>query len=76
MFNLIPDEILGGNPVKIINRGCYVQNKNSRNRLLNFVYRILFGKEFVYQMKTGEVLQFGNCLYMNPVTFEELKSRI
>lgn len=76
MFNLIPDEIFGSMPVKIINRGYYVQKKNSRNRLLNFVYRILFGKEFVYEIKTGEVLKFGNCLYMNPVTFEYLKAKI
>ena len=76
MFDLIPDEILDGKPIKIISRGYYVQKKNSRNRLLNFVYRILFGKEFVYEMKTGEVLKFGNCLYMNPVTFKELKSII
>lgn len=76
MFNLIPDEILDGKPVRIINRGYYVQKKNSRNRLLNFVYRILFGTEFVYEIKTGEVYMVDNCLYMNPVTFEELKSRI
>ena len=76
MFDLIPDKILDGKPVKIVRRGYYVQKKNSRNRLLNFVYRILFGKEFVYEIKTGEVLKFGNCLYMNPITFEELKSRI
>ena len=76
MFDLIPDEILDGKPVKIVSRGYYVQKKNSRNRLLNFAYRILFGTEFVYEIKTGEVLQFGNCLYMNPVTFEELKSKI
>ena len=76
MFDLIPDEILDGKPVKIVSRGYYVQKKNSRNRLLNFVYGILFGTEFVYEIKTGEVLQFGNCLYMNPVTFEELKSKI
>lgn len=75
MFNLIPDEILDGNPVKIISRGYYVQKKNSRNRLLNFVYRILFGNEFVYEIKTGEILQFGNCLCMNPFTFKELKSK-
>lgn len=76
MFNLIPDEILDGKPVKIINRGYYVQKKNSRNRLLNFVYKILFGKEFVYEIKTGEVLKFENCLYMNPVTFKELKEHV
>ena len=76
MFDLIPDGIFEGKAVRIVSRGFYVQKKNSRNRLLNFVYRILFGTEFVYEMKTGEVLKFGNCLYMNPVTFEELKSRI
>lgn len=76
MFDLIPDEILDGIPVKIINRGYYVQKKNSRNRLLNFIYRILFGNEFVYEIKTGDVYMVDNCLYMNPVTFEELKTRI
>ena len=76
MFDLIPDEILDGKPVKIVSRGYYVQKKNSRNRLLNFVYGILFGTEFVYEIKTGEVFLFGNCLCMNPVTFKELKLKI
>ena len=76
MFDLIPDEILDGKPVKIVSRGYYVQKKNSRNRLLNFVYGILFGTEFIYEIKTGEVFLFGNWLCMNPVTFEELKSKI
>lgn len=76
MFDLIQDEILDGKHVKIISRGYYVQKKTSRNRLLNFVYGILFGTEFVYEIKTGEVFLFGNCLCMNPVTFKELKSKI
>ena len=76
MFDLIPDGIFEGKTVRIVSRGFYVQKKNSRNRLLNFIYRILFGNEFVYAIKTGDVSMVDNCLYMNPVTFEELKSRI
>lgn len=76
MFDLIPDGIFEGKPVKIASRGFYVQKKNSRNRLLNFIYRILFGNEFVYAIKTGDVYMVNNFLYMNPVTFEELKTRI
>ena len=76
MFDLIPDGIFEGNPVRIVSRGFYVQKKISRNRLLNFIYRILFGNEFVYAIKTGDVYMVDNFLYMNPVTFEELKAKI
>ena len=76
MFDVIPDGIFECKPVRIVSRGFYVQKKNSRNRLLNFIYRILFGNEFVYAIKTGDVYMVDNCLYMNPVTFEELKTRI
>ena len=76
MFALIPDGIFEGKTVRIVRRGFYVQKKNSRTRLLNFIYRILFGNEFVYEIKTGDVYMVDNCLYMNPVTFEELKTRI
>ena len=76
MFDLIPDVIFEGMPVRIVRRGFYVQKKNSRNRLLNFIYRILFGNEFVYEIKTGDVYMVDNCPCMNPVTFEELKARI
>ena len=76
MFDLIPDVIFEGKAVRIVSRGFYVQKKNSRNRLLNFIYRILFGNEFVYEIKTGDVYMVYNCLYMNPVTFEELKTKI
>ena len=76
MFDLIPDGIFECKAVRIVSRGFYVQKKNSRNRLLNFIYRILFGNEFVYEIKTGDVCMVDNCLYMNPVTFEELKTRI
>ena len=76
MFDVIPDGIVDCKRVRLVSRGFYVQRKNSRNRLLNFIYRILFGNEFVYAIKTGDVYMVDNCLYMNPVTFEELKSRI
>lgn len=76
MFDLIPDGIFEGKAVRIVSRGFYVQKKNSRNRLLNFIYRILFGNEFVYEIKTGDVCMVDNFLYMNPVTFEELKTKI
>ena len=76
MFDLIPDGIFEGKTVRIVSRGFYVQKKNSRNRLLNFIYRMLFGNEFVYAIKTGDVYMVDNCLYMNPVTFKELKSKI
>lgn len=76
MFDLMPDGIFEGKPVRIVSRGFYVQKKNSRNRLLDFIYRILLGYELVYEIKTGDVYMVDNCLYMNPVTFEELKVRI
>lgn len=76
MFDLITDGIFEGKAVRIVSRGFYVQKKNSRNRLLNFIYRILFGNEFAYEIKTGDVYMVDNCLYMNPVTFEELKTKI
>ena len=76
MFDMIPDAIFEGKTIRIVRRGFYVQKKSSRNRLLNFIYRILFGNEFVYEIKTGDVYMVDNCLYMNPVTFEELNSRI
>ena len=76
MFNLTPDGIFEGKPVRIVSRGFYVQKKNSRNRLLNFIYSIMFGNEFVYAIKTGDVYMFDNCIYMNPVTFKELKTKI
>lgn len=76
MFDLIPDGIFEGKSVRIVRRGFYVQKKNSRNRLLNFIYRIMFGNEFVYEIKTGDVYMVDNFLYMNPVTFEELKTKI
>ena len=76
MFDMIQDGIFEGKAVRIVSRGFYAQKKNSRNRFLNFIYRILFGNEFVYAIKTGDVYMVDNCLYMNPVTFEELKSRI
>ena len=75
MFKMIPDGIFEGKPVRIVSRGFYVRKKSSRNRLLNFIYRILFGNEFVYEIKTGDVYMVDNFLYINPVTFEELKTK-
>ena len=75
MFDVIPDAIFEGKPVRIVNRVFYAQKKNSKNRLLNFIYSILFGYELVYEIKTGDVYMVDDCLYMNPVTFEELKTK-
>ena len=76
MFEMNFDGTFEGKTVRIVRRGFYVQKKNSRNRFLNFIYRILFGNELVYEIKTGDVYMVDNCLYMNPITFEELKTRI
>ena len=40
MFDMIPDGIFEGKTVKIVSRGFYVQKKNSRNRLLNFIQKV------------------------------------
>ena len=42
-----PDYILYGKPVTIMHKGYYKQKKISRYRLLNFIYRILYGEEDV-----------------------------
>ena len=68
-----PDYILYGKPVMIIHKGCYKQKKISKCRLLNFIYKILYGKEFIFEIETGKVIECGNQLMMNPVTYNNLK---
>ena len=67
------DYILYGKPVMIVNKCCYKQKKTSRYRLLNFIYRILYGEEFIFEIETGKIIEFGNRLIMNPVTYRNLK---
>lgn len=71
-----PDDFYMGKPVRIIHRGYYTQKKNSKSTILNFIYRILFGTEFIYEIETGKVIEFGNCLLMNPITFQQVKELI
>ena len=68
-----PDYILYGNPVMIVNKCCYKQKKTSRYRLLNFIYRILYGEEIIFVIETGKIIEFGGLLAMNPVTYNNLK---
>ena len=68
-----PDCIFYGKPVTIIHKGYYKQKKTSRCRLLNFIYRILYGEEFIFEIETGKIIECGNQLMMNPVTYNNLK---
>lgn len=68
-----PDYIFYGNPVMIIHKGYYKQKKTSRCRLLNFIYRILYREEFIFEIETGKIIEYGNQLMMNPVTYNNLK---
>ena len=68
-----PDYILYGKPVMIIYKGCYKQKKISKCRLLNFIYKILYGKEFIFEIETGKIIEYDNRLMMNPVTYNILK---
>ena len=68
-----PDYILYGKPVTITHKGYYKQKKNSRYGVLNFIYRILYGKEFIFEIETGKIIECGNQLMMNPVTYNNLK---
>ena len=68
-----PDCIFYGKPVTIIHKGYYKQKKTSRCRLLNFIYRILYGEEFIFEIKTGKIIEYDNQLMMNPVTYNNLK---
>ena len=68
-----PDYILYGKPVAIVHKGYYKQKKTSRYRLLNFIYRILYGEEFIFEIETGKIIECGNQLMMNPVTYNNLK---
>ena len=43
-----PDCIFYGKPVMIMHKGYCKQKKTSRCRLLNFIYRILYGEEFIF----------------------------
>lgn len=71
-----PDYILYGKPVTIIYNGYYKQKKTSRYRLLNFIYRILYGEEFIFEIETGKIIECSNQLMMNPVTYNNLKETI
>ena len=68
-----PDYILYGKLVRIIHKGYYKQKKTSRYRLLNFIYRILYGEEFIFEIETGKIIECGSQLMMNPVTYSNLK---
>ena len=68
-----PDYILYGKPVTIVHKGYYKQKKTSRYGLLNFIYRILYGEEFIFEIETGKIIECGNQLTMNPVTYNNLK---
>ena len=57
----------------IIHKGYYKQKKTSRCRLLNFIYRILYREEFIFEIETGKIIEYGNQLMMNPVTYNNLK---
>lgn len=68
-----PDYIFYGKPVTIIHKGYYKQKNTSRCRLLNFIYRILYGEEFIFDIETGKIIEYGNQLMINPVTYNNLK---
>ena len=38
-----------------------------------FIYKILYGKEFIFEIETGKIIECGNQLMMNPVTYNNLK---
>ena len=67
-----PDYILYGKLVTIVYKGYYKQKKTSQYGLLNFIYRILYGEEFIFVIKTGKIIEYGNQLIMNPVTYNNL----
>ena len=71
-----PDYILYGKPVTIMRKGYYKQKKISRYRLLYFIYRILYGEEFIFEIGTGKIIECGGRLIMNPVTYNNLKEII
>lgn len=71
-----PDYILYGKPVTIIHKGYYKQKKTSRCGVLNFIYGILYGKEFIFEIETGKIIECGSRLIMNPVTYNNLKEII
>ena len=68
-----PDYFLYGKPVMIIHKGYYKQKKTSRYKLLNLIYRILYGEEFTFDIETGKIIEYGGKLMMNPVTYNNLK---
>ena len=68
-----PDYILYEKPVTIVHKGYCKQKKTSRYEVLNFIYRILYGKEFIFEIETGKIIECGNQLMMNPVTYNNLK---
>ena len=71
-----PDYILYEKPVTIIHKGYYKQKKTSRYGVLNFIYRILYRKEFIFEIETGTIIECGGRFIMNPVTYNSLKEII
>lgn len=63
----------GDKTVTITHKGYYKQKKTSRYRLLNFIYRILYGEEFIFEIETGKIIELGGRLIMNTVTYNNLK---
>ena len=70
------DAYFYGIPITIIHKGCYKQKKISQYRLLNFIYRMLYGKEFIFEIETGKIIECGNQLMMNPITYNNLKETL
>ena len=71
-----PDCIFYGKPVTIMHKGYYKQKKTSRYWVLNFIYRILYGKEFIFEIDTGKIIEYDNQLMMNPITYNNLKETL
>lgn len=68
-----PDYFLYEKPVMIISKGYYKQKKTSRYKLLNLIYRILYGEEFIFDIETWKIIEYGGNLMMNPDTYDVLK---
>lgn len=64
---------MNGIPVYIVRRGYLKQKKTSHNRILNFIFRIVFGLQEVYMIEDDEIITLGHSLHMNPNTYKKLK---
>ena len=67
------DYNLYGKKMTIVHKGYYKQKKTSRYGLLNFIYRILYGEEFIFEIETGKIIECGNQSMLNTVTYNNLK---